>query len=114
MRKVTFYIDDDRYFRNQFKKENPSLTDDEIENIMKNMEPFRAIYSIIGNGKFADKYALTDYSGKKININYLNGYQRGVILNDCMAYFTGGKYCSNTDMSCGVTHIEEYEAKDLR
>lgn len=109
MRKVTFYIDDDKYFRGRFKKENPNLTDDEIENIMENITPFRAIYSIIGDGKSADKYELTDCNGNKINLNDLNGYQRGVILNDCMAYFTDGRYHENVDHPCGVVQIKEFD-----
>ncbi len=107
MRKVTFYIDDDQYFRSQFKKENPNLTDAEIEKIMENTTPFRVIYSIIGDGKTADRYELTDYNGNKINFNDLNGYQRGVVLNDCMAHFVGGKYHDNADHPCGVVRIVE-------
>jgi len=37
----------------------------------------------------------------------LNGYQKGVVLNDCHAYFTGGKYHSDTKEPCGVVEIKE-------
>lgn len=35
--------------------------------------------------------------------------QKGVVLNDCMAYFTGGTYHENSDKPCGVIKIEEKE-----
>ena len=33
MRKVTFIIDDEQYFRNDFKCQNPQLTENQIDNI---------------------------------------------------------------------------------
>lgn len=107
MRKVTFYIDDAKYFKCLFKKENPNLTDEEIDSILSGQNPFRVIYSLFGDEKTIDHYELTDYGGKKLNINDLNGYQRGIILCDCMAYFTGGKFHNNNDYPCGVIRIEE-------
>lgn len=47
--------------------------------------------------------------GNKININDLNGYEKGVVLNDCYTYFVGGKYHSNADHPCGVVEIIEEE-----
>lgn len=107
MRKVTFHIDDAQYFKGQFKKENPNLTDEEINSILCGQNPFRVIYSLFGDEKTIDHYELTDYDGKKININNLNGFQRGVILSDCIAYFMGGNFHYNKDHPCGVVHIEE-------
>ena len=52
---------------------------------------------------------LTDYDGNKINLNDLNGYQKGVVLNDCMAYFNGGKYHGNETEPCGVVDIQDME-----
>lgn len=52
---------------------------------------------------------MTDYDGNKININDLNGYEKGVVLNDCYAYFVGGKYCFDSDKPCGVVDIVEEE-----
>lgn len=37
----------------------------------------------------------------------LNGYEKGVVLNDCYAYFTGGNYHSNASQPCGVVEIVE-------
>lgn len=48
-------------------------------------------------------------NGNKITLDSLNGYQKGVVLNDCMAYFTGGTYHKNSDEPCGVIKIEEKE-----
>lgn len=52
MRKVKFVIDDDCYFRQEFKKENPKLTEKQINNILSNATPFRAILTLYGNNKY--------------------------------------------------------------
>ena len=33
MRKVTFIIDDEKYFRKEFKHQNPQLTENQIDDI---------------------------------------------------------------------------------
>ena len=107
MRKVTFKIDDQEYFRRELEKEN--CTAEQTENILKGIGNFKAVYTLYGNGKQADRYELADYAENKININDLNGYEKGVVLNDCYAYFAGGKYHSNADKPCGVVEIIEEE-----
>ena len=107
MRKIIFKIDDQEYFRRELEKEN--CTGEQAENILKGIGNFKAIYTLYGNGKQVDGYELTDYKGKKININDLNGYEKGVVLNDCYAYFTGGRYFNNADKSYGVVDIIEEE-----
>ncbi|MDO5151694.1 MAG: hypothetical protein Q4D76_20290, partial [Oscillospiraceae bacterium] len=72
---------------------------------------FKVIYTLYGEGNNTDRYTLTDYEGNKIDINTLNCYQRGVILSDCWAYFTGGKYHSDSNSPCGVIEIRESEVK---
>lgn len=104
MRKVVFQIDDIEFFKRKF-----NLSDNQITEIFGDKESFKVIYTIIGKGKNPDKYELTDYDGNKIPLDSLNGYQKGVVLNDCMAYFTGGKYHSEFDEPCGVVKIEEKE-----
>ena len=70
----------------------------QFNDIFGNEEPFKCIYVLYGEKKECpDRYELTDLNGNKININDLNGYQKGVVLNDCWAYFTGGKYHSDTE-----------------
>lgn len=108
MRKVVFYIDDLCYFRQEF-----NLTEAQINNIFNNKVSFKVIYTLYGEGKNVNKYELTDYNGNKINLNSLNGYQRGVVLSDCMAYFTGGKYHSNNSSPCGVIKIEEMKSNNI-
>lgn len=107
MRKVIFKIDDKEYFRRELEKEN--CTEQQVEYILKNIGNFKAIYTLYGEGKNVNRYELTDHNGNRININDLNGYEKGVVLNDCCAYFTGGKYHSNTDKPCGVVEITEEE-----
>lgn len=102
MRKVVFTIDDIEYFKQTFK-----LPDEQFAEIFKDKDSFKAVYTLTGNGNVPDKYDLTDYNGNKIFANSLNGYQRGVILNDCVAYFTGGKYFNDAYEPCGVVKIKE-------
>lgn len=104
MRKVVFTIDDIEYFKRKFK-----LSDEQVAEFFGEKESFKVIYTITGNGRNPDKYELTDYDGNKITLDSLNGYQKGVVLNDCMAYFTGGTYHENSDEPCGVVKIEETE-----
>ena len=80
MRKVIFKIDDQEYFRRQLEKKN--CTEEQIKNILKDIGNFKAIYTLYGDGKNVDRYTLTNHDGNKININDLNGYEKGVVLND--------------------------------
>lgn len=109
MRKVSYYIDDVEYLRRSFKEENPGLTQMEINLILDGLNEFKAVYTIIGNGQQPDRYELVDENGNKMNINDLNGYQRGVVLGDCIAHFTGNKYQFSGKAPCGVVNIFETE-----
>lgn len=105
MRKVIFKIDDKEYFRRELEKVN--VPNDIKEEILNSVKSFKSIYTLYGVGNNVDRYELTDYDGNKININDLNGYEKGVVLNDCYAYFTGGNYHSNASQPCGVVEIVE-------
>lgn len=105
MRKVIFKIDDKEYFRRELEKDN--CIGKQADDILKGLGNFKAIYTLYGEGNNVDRYELTDYDGNKININDLNGYEKGVVLNDCHAYFAGGKYHSNASQPCGVVEIVE-------
>lgn len=107
MRKVIFKIDDKEYFRRELEKEN--VPNDIKEEILNSVKSFKSIYTLYGEGNNVNRYELTDYDGNRISINDLNGYERGVVLNDCYAYFAGGKYHSNADKPCGVVEIIEEE-----
>lgn len=107
MRKVIFKIDDKEYFRRELEKDN--CIGKQADDILKGLGNFKAIYTLYGVGNNVDRYELTDYDGNKISINDLNGYEKGVVLNDCCAYFTGGKYHSNASQPCGVVEITEEE-----
>ena len=104
MRKVVFTIDDIEFFRRKFK-----LSDKQMAEFFGDQDSFKVIYTIVGEGKRPDTYELTDYDGNKIDRQSLNGYQRGIIINDCIAYFTGASYHENDDEPCGVIKIEEKE-----
>lgn len=102
MRKVIFKIDDIVWMKKHY-----NLTEAQIKDIFSDPKPFRVLYVLIGEGKSVDRYELTDYEGNKLRMDNLNGYERGVVLNDCYAYFTGGKYHSDTKGPCGVIEIVE-------
>jgi hypothetical protein len=100
MRKLTFIIDDLASMRELYK-------DDLTEEFAKDREPFKVIYSLVGN-KYPGRYELHDMNGNKLNVNDLNGYQRGCIINDCYKYFSGkGNYCFGTVKPFGVISITE-------
>ena len=104
MRKVEFIIDDLAWMKKHY-----NLTDEQMKDIFKDKESFRVIFTLYGEGKTTDRYTLTDYKGNKININELNGYERGIVINDCYAYFEGRKYHNNAEEPCGVVDIKETE-----
>ena len=106
MRKVTYTIDDKKYFEADLHRQKPNITAEEVEVILAHLHDFKAIYTLYGDGKFPDRYTLTDFDGKKISLDSLNGFQRACILNDCMRHFSG-ESCAHGDMPCGVISIEE-------
>ena len=97
MRKVTYTIDDLEYFRELYKG---------VENIFEDGTSFRCEYTLIGND-YEERYLLLDPDGKKININDLNGYQKGVVLADCSRHFQGKPLESGGKMPTGCVKIEE-------
>lgn len=105
-RKVAFIINDLEYFRKFY-----NLTDEQFNSMLADQKPFKAVYTLIGNDKTVDKYILTDMDGNKLYMDDLNGYERGVVLNDCYAYFTGGNYCDEGTDPCGVVEIKEETIK---
>lgn len=104
MRKVTFMIDDLEYFERKF-----NFTNKQMDDFFGDSESFMAIYTLTGEGKQSDKYELTDYNGNKIPLEALNGYQKGVILNECMEYFISGKSLKTQSEPHGVIKIDEME-----
>lgn len=105
MRKVTFIIDDKQYFENDFKRQNPQLTENQIDDILSDIVSFKAVLTLYGEEKSLDRYELTDKNGNQMSMNDLNGYQKGVIINDCYAYFEGKSYFNNGEHPCGVIQI---------
>ena len=110
MRKVKFIIDDEKFLREELKRQSPEMVENQIEDIVTGNTPFKAIFTLCSeNGNYPDRYELTDFDGNKMNINSLNGYQRGLILSDCYSYFEGRPYQNNADRPCGVVEIIEEE-----
>lgn len=104
MRKVIFKIDDIAWMQKFY-----NLSEEQKKDIFADQEPFKVIYTLYGEGKQVDRYTLTDYDGNKISLDDLNGYQKGIVLNDCYAYFTGEKYHFDTKEPCGVVNIQDME-----
>lgn len=104
IRKVKYYIDDLKWFQWFY-----GFTKTKMNEIFEGQESFKVIYTLIGDSKTVDRYELTDYEGNKVLLSSLNGYKKGVVLNDCYAHFTGGKYQFKTEKPIGVIKIEETE-----
>lgn len=102
MRKVVFYINDREYFKNEFKRQKPDITAEGLEKILEDIKPLELIFTVYGNGKSPDRFELTDKDGNKVCMSSLNGYEKGVVINECYAYFEG-----RNDTPCGVVGIEE-------
>lgn len=102
MRKVTFKIDDLAWMQKFY-----GFTEMDMQNIFGEADSFKAIYTLYGEDNDIDRYTLTDYDGNKIRLDDLNGFQKGVVLNDCYAYFVGGRYHCDGKEPCGVIDIKE-------
>ena len=86
-----------------------------LRKFLKEKNRFKVIFTLYGNGKTVDRHELTDFNGNKKNINDLNGYEKGVILNDCYAYFEGRKYHSEARIPGGMIEvIEEIDGKQVK
>ena len=113
MRKVTFIINDYEYFKKQMleEAETEDQAKDILEIIFRDNHIFNAVYSLIctDSGNVPNKYELTTAEGEKLNINDLNGYEKGVVLNQCWDYFTGKRDFDGCTMPCGVIEIKEAE-----
>lgn len=90
MREVTYYINDHEFMRELYK-DAPNL-----DSIMSGLsDPFVCVYTL--KGLIVPGYPTTEYSfyelkdvvGRKIDMDDLNGYQRGIILCDCQRHFAG-------------------------
>lgn len=108
MRKVTYTIDEKKYFEADLYRQKPSITAEEVEAVLVTCPDFKVIYTLYGDGKFVDHRTLTDFDGKKISFDSLNPFQSIHILNDCVRHFEG-ESCIDGDMPCGVVSIEDDE-----
>ena len=100
MRKVTYIIDDLEYFKKLYEGEN------NLEEILNAINPFRCEYTLIGE-EYESEYLSMDAEGNKLNIDDLNGYQKGVVLADCQRHFQGKPLDSGGKMPTGCIMIKE-------
>lgn len=79
---MTFHINDVEWFAKEF-----NLTNEEASDKFGGRTPFKCTYIIKGkDGKRREEYLLYDINGTEIDINTLNGYQRGLLWR-CDALF---------------------------
>ncbi len=91
LRRVTYYINDHESYRKILLAEgvSESAADDILSGLP---EPFTCLYTLESSGgRFPDRYELKDIDGNKMNMNDLNGYQRGVVLVNAQRHFAGNK-----------------------
>lgn len=107
MRKITFIINDYEYFKRLYKEHT---TPEQLGKILEGVQPFKGIFTVCGSTEShtPDRYTLTTEDGEKLNINDLNGYQKGCVIGDCYRYFEG-KRDFEGGTPCGVIEIKETE-----
>lgn len=102
MRKVIFHINDYEYFRRLFYGRFPEASEKQIEESLSHLSlPFKGIFILKGNS-YPEYYELYGESGEKLNMDSLNGYQKGIVINDCYRYYEG-----KLEKPCGVVEIKE-------
>lgn len=102
MRKVIFRINDHEYFRRLFYGRFPKVPEKQIEESLSHLAlPFKGTFILKGNRQ-PESYELYGESGEKLNINSLNGYQKGIVITDCYRYYEG-----KLEKPCGVVEIKE-------
>lgn len=107
MRKVTYIIDEKKYFEADLYRQKPNITVEDVESILVNCPDFKAIYTLYGDEKFINHRTLTDFDGKKISFDSLNTFQSICILNDCVRHFSEENCIDGVPR--GVVSIEEDE-----
>ena len=115
MQKVSYKISVNEYLINLAIRENPTVDPEKIKATIGSDDDFQAIYSLYGiRGRFPDRYSLTDYDGKRIDINSINGFQSS-ILNECFSNFHDPEnypepFCvleiKEEDIADGAPHIQ--------
>ena len=86
MRQVTYYINDHEYMRRRW------ANTENINSIVAGLaDPFVCVYTLIGQegSRFYEQYRLTDVMGRPMDMNDLNGYQKGVVLVAAQRHFEG-------------------------
>jgi len=115
MVKIIYHIDDVAYLRAQIAASD--VPEEKLDDLFADLETFRAVYTLSAprraHGTCPDHYTLTDEEGNKININDLNGYQRGCILSACQSHFAQippeNSDHNVNDLPFGVVRIEQEE-----
>lgn len=109
MRIMTFEIN-----VNEWMKRHYNLTETEMNEWFHDMNNFRCTYILSGNGNLPDHYELLDENGNYLNINDCNGFQKGVVLNDCFNYFVCCQKDIEANPPCGVLKIYNTDVVDDR
>lgn len=109
MKKITFIINDYEYFKKLYEKQT---TPEHLEKILEDVQPFKAVFTVYGRPEnhTPDRYALTTENRENLNINDLNGYQKGCVIGDCYRYFEG-KRDFEGGTPCGVVEIKEEDVQ---
>lgn len=85
MRRITYLIDDKQGFKKNINRLSKKLSEKEKQKILDGIIGFSVYYTLEEN-QGDIRYCLEDLSGKKININNLNGYEK-MYLNECLDCF---------------------------
>lgn len=104
-RRVTYHINDHESLRMMYAGAEG------LEGILESLPPpFICTYTLIGDSgnMYPDRYELRDEEGNKININSLNGYQKGVVLDNAKRHYSG----MNDDMYGIMSYTETRDGRE--
>jgi hypothetical protein len=89
MNAIKYMIRDREYFERSLSE----CSEQDRNEILSDMGDFwDADFILLGTpGKIPERYVLTDLNGNNISLNSLNGYQRGLVLNECYKHFETGE-----------------------
>lgn len=106
-RTVTYFIDDLKSLRRELIRDG-GLTEDQADSLTENLPSFRAVYTLYGYGKTADRYELKEYTekdAKRIDINTLNSYEHSILI-ECQSHFCGEPLPDGKSFPTGVVCIQ--------
>lgn len=101
-----FIVDDIEWIKREYRNKYNIDDEDVINKAIKDINVFKVIIVLYGTDTYVNRVSIFDYSGNRMSVNDLNGYQKACILESCHKYFYG-KDKGNKDVLEGVIDVVE-------